>query len=92
MDRAAALAFALEEPAATAEVAESRDGELTARELEVADLVAKGQGNRDIADRLFLSPRTVEKHVEHVMNKLGVNSRAEIAAWQAHHEAPAGPT
>jgi non-specific serine/threonine protein kinase len=36
-----------------------------------------------IAERLFLSPRTVETHVQHLMDKLGVGSRAQIAAWHA---------
>jgi len=49
-------------------------------------LVGDGLGNRDIGARLFLSSRTVEKHVEHVMNKLGVDSRAEIAAWHARQD------
>jgi non-specific serine/threonine protein kinase len=60
---------------------------LSDRELEVAALAAAGLSNRAIADRLFLSPRTVEKHVEHVMDKLGVGSRAEIAAWHAREVA-----
>ena len=57
------------------------DQRLSDRELEVVALVAAGLANRAIAEKLFLSPRTVEKHVEHVMDKLGVGSRAGIAAW-----------
>jgi DNA-binding CsgD family transcriptional regulator len=84
-DRAAGLSFALEEEPSS--VARPADGMgLSPREAEIARLVAEGLGNREIGERLFLSARTVEKHVEHVMNKLGVNARAEIAAWQARRE------
>ena len=62
-------------------IGRSRDGiALSAREAEIAHLIGDGLGNRDIGERLFLSTRTVEKHVEHVMNKLGLGSRAAIAA------------
>jgi non-specific serine/threonine protein kinase len=85
LDRAAALAFALDEapPTPATRASAGFDGRPSPRELEVAQLVADGLGNPAIAERLFLSPRTVEKHVEHLMNKLGVDSRAEIAAWHA---------
>jgi DNA-binding CsgD family transcriptional regulator len=56
---------------------------LTARELEVARLVAAGGTNREIAARLFLSPKTVAAHVEHILTKLGAARRTEIAAWVA---------
>jgi non-specific serine/threonine protein kinase len=58
---------------------------LTRREREVALLVADGLSNRGIADRLVLSPRTIESHVERIMNRLGIGSRTEIAAWAARH-------
>ena len=54
---------------------------LTKREREVAAFVAEGLTNRDIADRLVISDRTVETHVEHIRNKLGVRSRAQVATW-----------
>jgi len=56
---------------------------ISPREREVAALVAQGLGNREIGERLFLSPRTVETHVQHLLNKLGLGTRAEIAAWHA---------
>jgi DNA-binding CsgD family transcriptional regulator len=56
---------------------------LTAREFEVARLVAAGNTNRQIAVGPFLSPKTVGSHVEHILAKLGVARRAEIAAWVA---------
>ena len=54
---------------------------LTKRELEVADLVADGLSNPDIAARLFISVRTAQGHVENILRKLGFNSRSRIAAW-----------
>jgi len=53
---------------------------LTPREAEVLSWVAKGKTNRDIADILGMSPRTVNKHLEHVFEKLGVETRAAAAA------------
>ncbi|MBR0567259.1 response regulator [Azoarcus sp. L1K30] len=53
---------------------------LTRREAEVLSWVAKGKTNRDIADILGMSPRTVNKHLEHVFEKLGVETRAAAAA------------
>jgi DNA-binding CsgD family transcriptional regulator/tetratricopeptide (TPR) repeat protein len=52
---------------------------LTPSEVKVADLVAEGLSNRQIADRLVLSTRTVESHVSHILAKLGVRSRVDIA-------------
>src|SRR5438132_5462536 len=56
---------------------------LSRREREVAALVAQGLSNRDIAERLFISERTAEGHVEQICNKLGFRSRAQVAAWVA---------
>ena len=58
---------------------------LTNREFEVAELVTAGLTNQAIAKRLFLAPRTVDSHVEHIRRKLRVRSRAQIAAWVAQH-------
>ena len=52
---------------------------ITAREADVLDLVAQGLSNKDIASRLFLSPRTVEKHVESLLRKTGARSRTQLA-------------
>ncbi len=54
---------------------------LTRREKEIAVLVADGLVNREIAERLFLSRRTVESHVEHIFTKLGLSSRTQLAGW-----------
>jgi pimeloyl-ACP methyl ester carboxylesterase/DNA-binding CsgD family transcriptional regulator len=58
---------------------------LTGRELEVAGLVAEGLTNQAIARRLSVAPRTAEAHVENIRRKLGVRSRAQIAAWVTEH-------
>jgi DNA-binding NarL/FixJ family response regulator len=54
---------------------------LTEREREVATLVGQGQSNREIAEALTLSERTVERHISNILNKLGFDSRAQIIAW-----------
>jgi predicted ATPase/DNA-binding CsgD family transcriptional regulator len=54
---------------------------LTRREVEVAALAARGLTNRDIAAQLFLSVRTVEAHVDHILTKLGFHTRTQLAAW-----------
>ena len=54
-------------------------GELTARELEIAELVARGDTNPEIAERLFLSRKTVERHVSNILGKVGVRNRAELS-------------
>jgi predicted ATPase/DNA-binding CsgD family transcriptional regulator len=58
-----------------------RDLLLSRREAEVADLVAEGLTNREVAGKLFISPRTVESHVDHIKQKLGLTSRQQIMAW-----------
>jgi DNA-binding CsgD family transcriptional regulator len=52
---------------------------LTSRERQVAELAAVGHRSREIADRLYLSPRTVENHLQRVYSKLGVNGRIELS-------------
>jgi predicted ATPase/DNA-binding CsgD family transcriptional regulator len=59
---------------------------LTRREQEVAELVAEGLSNRNIAQRLVVSQRTVDGHVEHILAKLGFASRAQVAAWVVAHK------
>jgi DNA-binding CsgD family transcriptional regulator len=56
---------------------------LTVREFEVARQIAAGMTNAQIAEVLFVAPKTVSAHVEHILSKLGVARRAEIAAWAA---------
>jgi DNA-binding CsgD family transcriptional regulator len=57
------------------------DGELTSREREVASLLVHGLTNGQLAERLFISPKTAAVHVSNILTKLGLSSRAEIAAW-----------
>jgi DNA-binding NarL/FixJ family response regulator len=52
---------------------------LTGRELEVAELVVDRRTNREIAEELFLSTKTVETHMRHIFDKLGVSSRVDVA-------------
>ena len=65
---------------------------LSPREWEVASLVAEGLSNGEIARRLYISPRTAESHVGHVLDKLTLQNRTQLAAWMADHRrgAPGG--
>ena len=56
---------------------------LTVREFEVARLIAEGMTNAEIAAELSVAPKTVSAHVEHILAKLGVARRTEVAAWAA---------
>jgi DNA-binding CsgD family transcriptional regulator len=64
--------------------ARSDDG-LSGREREVLRLVAEGLANKTIAQRLFLSPRTVEKHVERLLAKTGSTNRAQLVTYAVNH-------
>ncbi len=68
-------------PAGVHRLAASSTEQITAREREVADLIARGLTNRQIALRLVIAERTVDKHVGNMLAKLGFASRAQIAAW-----------
>ncbi|RYE41362.1 MAG: protein kinase [Hyphomicrobiales bacterium] len=84
----AAIAYALhEQPPAASTRATDASTRLTKRERQVAQLIAEGLTNQAIADRLVISPRTAQGHVEHILAKLGFSSRTQVAAWvveQAH--------
>jgi DNA-binding NarL/FixJ family response regulator len=82
-DAALGLALGATVHAATAAPAGTDAGLLGKREADVARLVADGLSNKQIGARLFISERTVDSHVRSILNKLGVNSRAQIAAWMA---------
>ncbi|MDV7085522.1 protein kinase domain-containing protein [Rhodococcus opacus] len=78
----AAIAYALhEQQAGTSTPATAASTRLTKRERQVADLIAEGLTNQAIADRLVISPRTAQGHVEHILAKLGFTSRTQVAAW-----------
>jgi DNA-binding NarL/FixJ family response regulator len=59
--------------------------QLTPREREVATLVARGLTNRQIAANLVIAERTADVHVSNILNKLTLNSRAQLAAWVVRH-------
>lgn len=84
LDPDEAVAFALESKTTVA-------GGLSAREREVAMRIHRGMSNREIAEELVLSVRTVDTHVQRILGKLGFSSRAQIAAWYEATVASASP-
>ena len=60
-------------------------GSLTRAELDVVKLVSEGLANKEVAARLFVSPRTVQAHLTHVYTKLGLTSRVQLAQEAARH-------
>jgi predicted ATPase/DNA-binding CsgD family transcriptional regulator len=78
-----AQAVAITSPPLAREGRAGASGLLGKRENEVARLVAEGLSNKQIGARLFISERTVDSHVRSILNKLGFNSRAQIAGWVA---------
>jgi DNA-binding CsgD family transcriptional regulator len=82
-----AVRLALEQPDLPRSTARVRKcaSPLSAREIEVAALVAQGLSNKQIAAHLIISERTVDTHVNHILTRLGFNSRAQLAAWHAEH-------
>ncbi len=84
LDLGQAVAFALGTGStkAPAEKAARDDSHsLTKREQQVAELVAQGMSNKEIAQRLVIAQRTAESHVDHILAKLGFSARAQIATW-----------
>jgi predicted ATPase/DNA-binding CsgD family transcriptional regulator len=83
------ISYALDEkPAKTtpAPAHPTEPGDLTRREHEIAELVARSMSNKDIAATLVISPRTVETHVENILAKLGFTTRAQVAPWLTEQE------
>jgi DNA-binding CsgD family transcriptional regulator len=83
LERALALRENVAPTLAKALARESASDVLTAREREIARLMADGLSNHDIAARLVISEGTVEVHVKHILSKLGFSSRAQVAGWFA---------
>ncbi|WP_038043375.1 tetratricopeptide repeat protein [Thermobifida fusca] len=83
-DEAVCAAVQVAEAGAASDAApllDANEAVLTPREREVAELIGQGMSNRSIAERLFISPATVARHVANINTKLGFNSRNQIAAW-----------
>ncbi|TDC91742.1 LuxR family transcriptional regulator, partial [Nonomuraea deserti] len=80
-DEGIALALGETDPANEPPGEEASWSPLTRRETEIARLVAQGMSNKEIAAALVIAQRTAEGHVEHILNKLGFNSRTQIAVW-----------
>jgi len=85
LESTAALALAEHAAASSAPlsggVEPSSTSQLTAREQQVAGLIATGKTSKEIADALVITERTADTHAAHIRDKLGLRSRAEIAAW-----------
>ena len=80
-----AMDLALRDDAAAVPAAADGAGSLSSRELDVAKLIANGSSNRDIADVLVVSVKTVETHIQHIFRKLNVKARSEVAVWAARN-------
>jgi predicted ATPase/DNA-binding CsgD family transcriptional regulator len=91
LTEALSLALALDKPPAGPTVSEAVAGTtaagsvLSPRETEVASLIAQGLSNREIAAGLVITEKTAANHVEHIMAKLNLRSRAQIAVWAVRH-------
>ncbi|MFB9299795.1 response regulator transcription factor [Kibdelosporangium philippinense] len=93
LDHAQAIAYALGESPPNGPA--THVGEplvpLTRRELQVAELVAEGLSNREIGARLVIAQRTAEGHVDHILGKLGLTNRTQIARWVAEQREGRNP-
>ena len=80
-----AVDYALNDPASVGQSAREKYGGLTAREREVAALIAQGKTNREIAEAMTVREKTVETYVTRILNRLGFDSRVQVALWAAEH-------
>ena len=90
LEQAIEAAFAASEPLPPS-VTSPGGSVLTPRQWEIGSLVTQGLTNRQIAERLVVSERTVDGHLERIRNRLGVRSRAQIAAWWVEQTSPKSP-
>jgi HD-GYP domain-containing protein (c-di-GMP phosphodiesterase class II) len=74
------------EPVASTSRRTPHPGGLSRREIEVLRLAAKGLTTRQIADRLYISPKTADHHIQHVYTKIGVSTRAAAALWAIQYD------
>jgi non-specific serine/threonine protein kinase len=85
-----ALTLAQAPPASeVAKPGSAKGGVLSSREMQVVELIAKGLSNRQIAQALVISDKTAANHVEHIMTKLDLRSRAQVAVWAVQQHAVA---
>jgi DNA-binding CsgD family transcriptional regulator len=73
------------EASALASARSKHPGGLSGREIDVLRLAAKGLTTKAIADRLYISPKTADHHIQHIYDKIGVSTRAAAALWAMQH-------
>ena len=83
--RAVLVAAGHGEPRSSSGKRPRNPGGLTRREVDVLRLAAKGLTTRQIADRLYISPKTADHHIQHIYSKIGVSTRAAAALWAIQH-------
>ena len=83
--RAVLVAAGHGEPQAPSGKRPQNPGGLSRREVDVLRLAARGLTTQQIADRLFISPKTADHHIQHIYNKIGVSTRAAAALWAMQH-------
>src|SRR6266545_1704676 len=83
--RAVLVAAGHGEPRAPSGKRQHHPGGLTRREVDVLRLAARGLTTRQIADRLFISPKTADHHIQHIYGKIGTSTRAAAALWAMQH-------
>lgn len=83
--RAVVVAAGHGEPPAPTGKRPRNPGGLTRREVDVLRLAARGLTTREIADRLYISPKTADHHIQHIYGKIGVSTRAAAALWAMQH-------
>ena len=74
------------EPEMPARKRREHPGGLSGREVDVLELAARGLTTRQIADRLVISPKTADHHIQHIYGKIGVKTRAAAALWAMQHD------
>jgi HD-GYP domain-containing protein (c-di-GMP phosphodiesterase class II) len=84
--RAVLVAAGHGEPAARTRRRPQNPGGLSRREVDVLILAARGLTTREIADRLVISPKTADHHIQHIYAKIGVSTRAAAALWAMQHD------
>ena len=84
--RAVLVAAGHGEPAARVRKRPQQPGGISRREVDVLGLAARGLTTREIAERLVISPKTADRHIQHIYGKIGVSTRAAAALWAMQHD------